>query len=955
MSELRQALLSEASSLLSSVRRNPSWAASELGAAAPAIVGLEAMRHRLMDHRAGPQQKSSQLALLLPLLDVVRSAELSAPFTTCALHALHRIVLQKLVRRDAPDARPALAAVVAAVSKCQFETTDTDNNELAISAVFAVLLSTLRTSAALLDDAAVGEMVQACFRLNQRQVPISALLRGQAEATFVQLAHAVFAGLLDLHGSDAPPAYEMASASAGHSVAVVTTAAAAPLPPPSAPDSHVAAGLPCIEKLLRFLCHELRKPLPTPAGGADTPRRSAAAAAATTHSEEVSNALAPKLLCLTALIHGLGDMREELSLYPTLMACVGDDMCEALLQLLRFCAAEALAVDGGSTDQLAQVGQAAAAEMAELQAGVLARCLQLVRLLWSTTPLRDHLVVQLEVIFNSIFLRVLGPAGRQEHEEENVVSHLEVAQRRAILECLMDMLNEPVALVHMYAMFDCDMARTDVLENMFRLLSETVSARAISLARRGGRGGSGGGSGGSGGGGGGGSDADTHGSIEPAELAAQVEEEEVLRVLPLQCLCAGLRSLHHVIVEDEAAAAESNGPRADSLPEGALSAHDLSSLKFRKSALCKGALFFNEKSRDGYKELQRLGVLPAPLQPGMVAEFLRGLPSLDKKAVGCYLGESGVMEERVKETTYCTDKASFHASVLDSFVSTFDLSGLSLLASLRTFLSSFRLPGEAQQIDRILVAFSEAAFTQCSDCHLLASSDVAYVLSFSIIMLNTDLHNVNIKEEKKMSLKDFYRNNKNYGADVSKGIDLPEDFLTGIYNGIKTFPFRTLKDGPEGEITPERWGDLLRMNAVMRAAENSIFKRPATTDWSAAAAVYTPQIFALIWSPALAAFSSCMQPGAAGADKIMPVVRSGFAMCTQLSSHFGLQVSAIGSASAATATTGAVANPLLDLVAHLLCVCTLCVSVSGHLGSNCYLAVQLFSAAVACQGRNGGQ
>ena len=111
-------------------------------------------------------------------------------------------------------------------------------------------------------------------------------------------------------------------------------------------------------------------------------------------------------------------------------------------------------------------------------------------------------------------------------------------------------------------------------------------------------------------------------------------------------------------------------------------------------------------------------------------------------------------------------------------------------------------------------------------------------------MLNTDLHNVNIKEEKKMSLKDFYRNNKNYGADVSKGIDLPEDFLTGIYNGIKTFPFRTLKDGPEGEITPERWGDLLRMNAVMRAAENSIFKRPATTDWSAAAAVYTSSCWA---------------------------------------------------------------------------------------------------------------
>lgn len=51
---------------------------------------------------------------------------------------------------------------------------------------------------------------------------------------------------------------------------------------------------------------------------------------------------------------------------------------------------------------------------------------------------------------------------------------------------------------------------------------------------------------------------------------------------------------------------------------------------------------------------------------------------------------------------YRGDTAEFHAEVLDAFVETFDFKGQGLLASLRMFLEAFRLPGEAQQIDRIL-------------------------------------------------------------------------------------------------------------------------------------------------------------------------------------------------------------------------------------------------------------
>merc|ERR1712151_678853 len=102
------------------------------------------------------------------------------------------------------------------------------------------------------------------------------------------------------------------------------------------------------------------------------------------------------------------------------------------------------------------------------------------------------------------------------------------------------------------------------------------------------------------------------------------------------------------------------------------------------------------------------------------------------------------------------------------------------------FLATFRLPGEAQQIDRILQAFADSCSQACEESangkYQLFSddpkkaSDGAYLLSFSIIMLNTDQHNDNIREDRKMSRKDFIKNNTDYGREITdKGKELPSD------------------------------------------------------------------------------------------------------------------------------------------------------------------------------------
>ena len=125
------------------------------------------------------------------------------------------------------------------------------------------------------------------------------------------------------------------------------------------------------------------------------------------------------------------------------------------------------------------------------------------------------------------------------------------------------------------------------------------------------------------------------------------------------------------------------------------------------------------------------------------------------------------------------------------------------------FLSAFRLPGEAQQIDRILNAFSEHCFECCIENteNIVENAEIAYVLSFSLIMLNTDRHNVNIRADRKMTLEQFIKNNTNYGRDLKQTKDLPRDYLETIYHSISSFPLRTERKDETGSVTLEGWMD----------------------------------------------------------------------------------------------------------------------------------------------------
>ncbi|XP_066592382.1 cytohesin-1 isoform X3 [Prorops nasuta] len=177
---------------------------------------------------------------------------------------------------------------------------------------------------------------------------------------------------------------------------------------------------------------------------------------------------------------------------------------------------------------------------------------------------------------------------------------------------------------------------------------------------------------------------------------------------------------------------------------------------------------FNMDPKKGIEYLIEHSLLAAT--PEDIAQFLYKGEGLNKTAIGDYLGE----------------KHDFNQKVLRAFVELHDFTDLILVQALRQFLWSFRLPGEAQKIDRMMECFAQR-YCQLNP-NIFTNTDTCYVLSFAIIMLNTSLHNPSVKE--KPSVEQFISMNRG----INNGGDLPRELLVSLYESIKTEPFKIPED-----------------------------------------------------------------------------------------------------------------------------------------------------------------
>ena len=186
----------------------------------------------------------------------------------------------------------------------------------------------------------------------------------------------------------------------------------------------------------------------------------------------------------------------------------------------------------------------------------------------------------------------------------------------------------------------------------------------------------------------------------------------------------------------------------------------LEKAKQRKTALLNAVRQFNFKPKRGIKTLLEAGFIKSN-DPNDIARFFLTNDQLDKTALGEFLGEGD--DENVK--------------IMHAFVDSMDFTRTRFVDALRHFLQSFRLPGEAQKIDRFMLKFAERYIL--GNPNAFANADTAYVLSYSVIMLNTDQHSSKMKGPR-MTPEDFIKNNRG----INDNADLPEEYLRGIFDEI---------------------------------------------------------------------------------------------------------------------------------------------------------------------------
>jgi brefeldin A-inhibited guanine nucleotide-exchange protein len=248
----------------------------------------------------------------------------------------------------------------------------------------------------------------------------------------------------------------------------------------------------------------------------------------------------------------------------------------------------------------------------------------------------------------------------------------------------------------------------------------------------------------------------------------------------------------------------------------------LEKAKHRKIALTNALRQFNYKPKRGLKTLISEGFI-ASKEPADIARFLLDNEALDKVALGEFLGEGD----------------ADNIAIMHAFVDLMDFTKTRFTDALRRFLQSFRLPGEAQKIDRFMLKFAERYITGNPNAY--ANADTAYVLSYSVIMLNVDQHSKKMKGPR-MTPEDFIKNNRG----INDNADLPEDYLRAIYEEIShnEIVLNTEQEAAadKGLINQQPSGGLATIGQVLTGGARDL-QREAIVQASEAMANKTEQLY----------------------------------------------------------------------------------------------------------------
>lgn len=271
----------------------------------------------------------------------------------------------------------------------------------------------------------------------------------------------------------------------------------------------------------------------------------------------------------------------------------------------------------------------------------------------------------------------------------------------------------------------------------------------------------------------------------------------------------------------------------------------------RKKIIIRGATKFNENPRAGIAFLASHGIVDNPDDAQSVVAFLRGTTRISKSVLGEYLSKRS------------------HGHLLEAFLDMFDFAGKRVDEALRDLLNSFRLPGESKLIERIVAVFSEKYCGNATP-EGIANVDAVLVLTYAIIMLNTDQHNPNVKKDKRMTYTDFARNLRG----VNGGKDFAPEYLQEIYDSIKDNEIILPDEHNNKQAFDYAWEELL-----VKARTSGLLTMGNTN-------IYDADMFSATWKPIVATLSYVFM--SASDDAVFSRVVLGFDQCAQIAAKYGL-------------------------------------------------------------------
>eukprot|EP00656_Telonema_subtile_P057197 TRINITY_DN9356_c0_g1_i3.p1 TRINITY_DN9356_c0_g1~~TRINITY_DN9356_c0_g1_i3.p1 ORF type:complete len:1408 (+),score=491.60 TRINITY_DN9356_c0_g1_i3:81-4304(+) len=343
---------------------------------------------------------------------------------------------------------------------------------------------------------------------------------------------------------------------------------------------------------------------------------------------------------------------------------------------------------------------------------------------------KQNLKAEVGIFFSSVLLRTL--------ETDNS----SFPMKMLVLETISDFVKDSRNLVELFVNYDCDLEFDDLYEALVNVLSRIAQGVHV-----------------------------TNLGLQPAQ-EQQLMHQSLASLVKISTSMAQWvdNMLASTVTEAEEDAEAEDDDASVHSEDTQNEAQKFDKDRQNKHIIVEGLNQFSESPSAGVKYFVGKGFCENT--PVSVANFLHEFKGLSKNSIGQYLGRS-------KE---------FNKAVLHEFTCAFDFAHASYIEALRMFLNSFRLPGEACMIDPIMEKFAESYFKDGPESkRFFKNADAAYVLSYSIMMLNTDLHHPEVKE--RMTEQQF----KNNLRGVNDGGDLDPELLVGIYVSIRDDEIR-LKD-----------------------------------------------------------------------------------------------------------------------------------------------------------------